>query len=182
MKGNIGILVHTKYFRVINNGQALYVLAVLPQGLGLGRIINTRLGVPVVVVHGVGRKECFEYGPQTPLIPEVSDTAAVRDLGSDVLERVPRDVALAAKHLEVEQGRLAVRIRELVLDVPAERAELLALLDDGVEEANAEHDLAPLVAQNILLEEGLGYFGEGALDVGAQALRRLIRHLDREYF
>ena len=169
---------HAENFGVVDDGQAVDVVAVVLESAQLGRIVDARGRVLVVLVEGFARKEALENGAQAALIPGVGDAAAVRDLARDVDERVPGYVAVLAEHLKVEERALAVRVRELVLDVPAERVELLALLDDGVKEAYAEDDLAPLVAEHVLLEERRLYVGKGALRVGAQALGRLVGHLD----
>lgn len=74
--------------------------------------------------------------------------ATIVQLTGDVLECVPRYVSVLAEHLQVEHRALAVARVELVRDVPAERAELLALLDHGVEHAHAEQHRAPVLAQH----------------------------------
>ena len=65
-----------------------------------------------------------------------------------------------------------------IRDVPPEGAKLLALLDDGVEEAEPEDELAPSCALRVLLEEFGGNASEGAPQIGAKTLGRLVGYFD----
>lgn len=53
---------------------------------------------------------------------------------------------LLQQHAQHFDGRLQIRVIELVRDVPAERAELTPLLDHTVEEREAEQQLLPRLA------------------------------------
>jgi hypothetical protein len=83
-------------------------------------------------------------------------------------------------HSALATRRLAAGA-DLVGDVPAQRAEAAALLDDGVEEAEGVAQLLPLGGLGARVEEGRvgdGVEQEGALHVEAQALGGLVGHLD----
>lgn len=57
-------------------------------------------------------------------------------------------MSVFAEHLQIRHGTLAVAVVELIRDVPTERTKLLALLDYGVEHANAEYHRTPVLPQN----------------------------------
>eukprot|EP00962_Isochrysis_galbana_P020204 scaffold5892_cov112-Isochrysis_galbana.AAC.19 len=82
------------------------------------------------------------------------------------------------EQLRLAQRRVGVAVSELVLDVPAEGAELLSLEDDGVEEEQTEHHLAPYFGFVAGIEALARHGLDGRNHVGAQALRRLVGHLD----
>ena len=176
LKSDIGVLVHTEYFGIIDNGQLLDVLAILLERLGLGRKINTRRGILIIGLESLGREESLQNGAQTPLIPRVRDTTTIRDLARDINESIPGYSALFAEHLKVEQRTFTIRVREVILNIPAQRAELASLLDNSVEEADAEHDFAPVHGENVLLEKGRLYFSESASNIGTQTFGRLVGH------
>jgi hypothetical protein len=69
-------------------------------------------------------------------------------LARDVGQCIPGDFAFVAEHLEVEQRTLAITIIELVLDIPAQGSELLALENNSVEEANTEDHSTPVHAKH----------------------------------
>ena len=74
-----------------------------------------------------------------------------------------------------------VWLRELVGHVPAQGAKLEALLDKGMEEAEAEQELVELCGPVAAVEElGIRYrvVEVGLQEVGAEALWRLVGHLD----
>lgn len=155
---------HAENLGVVDHGQRVDIVSELAEWVEFGRVIDARGGILVARLESLGREKALQNGAQTSLVPEIGHTAAVSDLARDVDERVPRNVAVFAEHLEVREGALAVRVVEFVFDVPAERAEFLALLDDRVEEANTEYDFFPFLAQDVLLKEG-------RLDLGKCTLR-----------
>lgn len=66
---------------------------------------------------------CFSHYTNTYLTP-----LSVNFPTSDVDESVPRDGALFAVEVEVEQSTLPVTVIKLIADVPAQRTELLPFL------------------------------------------------------
>lgn len=133
----------------------------------------------------------------------VRDLAAVLNLGDHVLDGRPRDRARVEVLLEEEEARRQVAVVELVLrrggratvgggggpptrrppthrHAESERAELAALLDDRVEEAEHVDELAPLrrvdALEAVLVDDRL----EGAHDACLHARGRLVRALERE--
>ena len=91
-----------------------------------------------------------------------------------VADRIVGQVVIAIdKHLELADTDAQIGLVEAVGDVEAERPELAALLDEGVEEAEAEEEFAPrhgLVAVVEEVEVRDGVVHVGADEVGAQAL------------
>mmetsp|Transcript_22137 Transcript_22137/g.48342 ORF Transcript_22137/g.48342 Transcript_22137/m.48342 type:complete len:214 (+) Transcript_22137:1762-2403(+) len=112
----------------------------------------------------------------------VRDLASVVALPCRVAERVIRDLGvLVQEHLELPHADAQVILVELIRNVPANRAELAPLLHDGVEEGQAEQQLAELLVLHAALKElGVadGVRGVGAQQTGTQALGRLVCHLD----
>ena len=110
---------------------------------------------------------------QTP-VSAVRHAATVVALAEQIVECGERQVlVLVQEHLQLPQADAQVGLVELVGDVPAEGAELAALLDEGVEEAEAEEEFAPrhgLVAVVEEVEVRDGVVHVGADEVGAQAL------------
>ena len=70
-----------------------------------------------------------------------------------------------------------VRLIEFVLDVPAQRSVLAALLQDGVQEGHGVDQQRPGRRRRVI-EQILRDVGEGALETGADALRRLVGELN----
>eukprot|EP00968_Pinguiococcus_pyrenoidosus_P021795 scaffold2923_cov313-Pinguiococcus_pyrenoidosus.AAC.3 len=111
----------------------------------------------------------------------IRDSPAVVALANGVAQRLPRDLVVVVKEeLELLHADLEVALIEPIRDVPPERTVQAPLLDDRVEEAQAVQDvpeLRALRALGVKLLVGDGIRLEGADQVGAQALRRLDRHL-----
>ena len=126
---------HSEYFGAVLDGQVADVLEVLVQRVEVGRKVDARLRVLVVgVVDALLAEEPRQHGLQAPLVDCVRHPPSVGYFSCYVDERVPRyGVVLVgvrpAEEVEVEVGALPVGIRERVADVPAERSELLALLE-----------------------------------------------------
>ena len=90
----------------------------------------------------------------------------------------PLEVHVVEVVLHELHRRVVVGGVELVRYVPAERAELAPLLNDGVQEGDTEEHGAPLRHVRDL-EEVLRDVGVRALQTSLDALRRLVRVLDR---
>eukprot|EP00162_Nutomonas_longa_P015768 comp22409_c0_seq1/m.54601 comp22409_c0_seq1/g.54601 ORF comp22409_c0_seq1/g.54601 comp22409_c0_seq1/m.54601 type:complete len:806 (-) comp22409_c0_seq1:847-3264(-) len=115
----------------------------------------------------------------TALVKMIGDTAAIVDLAKQILQRLERNLALVVEILAqhaVRDGKVGVV--PLVGDVPSDGSELAALLDDGMEEGQAKDELlelARLCARLILFFVDRE---ERALQVGLDALGRLVGQLD----
>eukprot|EP00964_Phaeocystis_antarctica_P055484 scaffold32640_cov63-Phaeocystis_antarctica.AAC.2 len=147
------------------------------------------------VLLGVGREEevRLERGLAEGLLEQrrhaaavlvVGDAAAVVALARAVAQRGERHIGVGLEeelrlaHADAQVGRV-----ELVLDVPTNGPVLAPLLDDGVEEAQPVDELlegprvlAAAVVEKVHVVDRVGE--EGAEQVGAQPLGRLVGHLD----
>mmetsp|Transcript_66775 Transcript_66775/g.204363 ORF Transcript_66775/g.204363 Transcript_66775/m.204363 type:complete len:344 (-) Transcript_66775:4439-5470(-) len=111
------------------------------------------------------------------------DPASVVALASQVIQR--RDWRLVGvivqEHHELARGNAQVIFCELVRNIPPQRSEEAPLLDDSVEEAQAENEplerrLVGARLEELLLRQRIHVVR--ARHVGPQALRRLVGHLD----
>mmetsp|Transcript_59669 Transcript_59669/g.172846 ORF Transcript_59669/g.172846 Transcript_59669/m.172846 type:complete len:385 (+) Transcript_59669:1071-2225(+) len=113
------------------------------------------------------------------LVLLVGDAAAIVDLRPQELEDLVRDLRVVVQ--EIFQlpavGRQVLR-REVVRDVPADGSELAPVLADRVEETEAVHEACIRFGLLAIRQHAVVYFHHRAKDVGPQALRRLVRHLD----
>ena len=107
----------------------------------------------------------------------------IDDLTADILENIEGHVGLVEGQyvLELEDEDLEVGAVELVGQIPAERTELLALLDECVNEADAEEQPLPVLAVVVALERLLvddAARTERLLQVVFETARWLDCHLD----
>mmetsp|Transcript_34219 Transcript_34219/g.81574 ORF Transcript_34219/g.81574 Transcript_34219/m.81574 type:complete len:561 (-) Transcript_34219:3549-5231(-) len=183
--------VQPEHLRRVDHRQLVHVLPHARQVLGLRGVVLAVLREGVVVgLDRRGREVLGEDGGDAALVHVVGDAPAVVDVAHHVAERLVRHLVLLLEvHAQVRLGCENVRLVPLVPDVPADGAVLAALLHDGVEEGEPEEQLLPrphlLVRLGVLLrlvvkvqKLALRHVLVGALDVGAQALRRLVGQLD----
>mmetsp|Transcript_372 Transcript_372/g.699 ORF Transcript_372/g.699 Transcript_372/m.699 type:complete len:251 (-) Transcript_372:1384-2136(-) len=158
--------------------QVSFVLGVL------GREVDSRRGELVVVVReGLVVVEGFEDDGHQPSVLVLSHSAAVVALSGEVVEGVEGHLlgVLVNENQELSGADSEVGLVELVLDVPAEGAEEPSLLDEGVEEAEAEEHLPEDPGLGARLEPllvGDGVSAEGLHQVRLQAHGGLVGHLD----
>mmetsp|Transcript_1527 Transcript_1527/g.5997 ORF Transcript_1527/g.5997 Transcript_1527/m.5997 type:complete len:549 (+) Transcript_1527:50-1696(+) len=150
------------------------------------RAIDVRVGRQPVVgvsVDALGEEDAHDGHERGPVVV-VRDAPAVVALAHEVRQRLQRHlVLLVDEHLQLAHGDLEVGVVEAIGDVPAEGAVLLALLHEGVEEAQPEEQraegahLGALAAQVELVR--LDGVGDVRLhDVGAEPCGGLVGHLD----
>mmetsp|Transcript_46775 Transcript_46775/g.83841 ORF Transcript_46775/g.83841 Transcript_46775/m.83841 type:complete len:345 (+) Transcript_46775:834-1868(+) len=133
---------HAEDLGVVMDGQVPDVILVGIQGTQLGDLVDATVGHAEFICQHFLPEEVSEDGHHCPAVPGVCDTAAVHNLPDHVLQRLPRDLWLLIKeHEQPLEGHRQVDIPKVILDVPAKRAKLLALRDDGVEEAGPKQQL-----------------------------------------
>ena len=71
---------HAKYLWIIDDGETLDVLPELLDRVLFGTVVGARLGIHIAFVQGLLRKEGFQDGAETALVPVVSYSAPVGDL------------------------------------------------------------------------------------------------------
>mmetsp|Transcript_152655 Transcript_152655/g.266544 ORF Transcript_152655/g.266544 Transcript_152655/m.266544 type:complete len:373 (+) Transcript_152655:788-1906(+) len=115
---------------------------------------------------------------QAPAVEIVGHAPPIVDLPTQELDHRIRDVVIDIQevvHLLDADGQ--VSRRELILDVPAQGAELAPLLDHRMEEAEGEEQLLEHVCALGALQELVCEGRVGADDVVSQPLWGLVRHL-----
>mmetsp|Transcript_66951 Transcript_66951/g.173574 ORF Transcript_66951/g.173574 Transcript_66951/m.173574 type:complete len:333 (+) Transcript_66951:1144-2142(+) len=166
-----GILVHW---------QRLQVVPGLVQGALGWRVVRLQACEPEARHQHRRREVALQHRGDQPHVLVVCDAAAIVHLGDDVLQRCPGDLGLSDEvHAHLLAGHLEVGVHPLVGDVPTDGAELAALQDHRVEEGEAKEQF--FVLSGLLragLVDVLADVLEGTAEVGAQALRRLVRDLD----
>mmetsp|Transcript_125484 Transcript_125484/g.363038 ORF Transcript_125484/g.363038 Transcript_125484/m.363038 type:complete len:436 (+) Transcript_125484:689-1996(+) len=180
----IGIRVQAEDLRVLIDGQASDVLHVPLSVCELRRVVNARWRELVVLLVDVGTVEvCDDRGDGDPIV-RIRHSAAVVRLGGRVLERfVWHDrVLILQEDAQLVRADLAVGLRELVRDVPAQRSEVASLLDEAMEEEQAEQHLAECMLASFVLGAGfveplLVQARVCAQQIGLQTLWWLHRHL-----
>mmetsp|Transcript_6911 Transcript_6911/g.16610 ORF Transcript_6911/g.16610 Transcript_6911/m.16610 type:complete len:820 (-) Transcript_6911:3765-6224(-) len=109
----------------------------------------------------------------------VRDAPAVVDERREHAHNVVRHVVVHVDvELELRAADVEVGLVEAVAYIPAERAKLLALDREGMEEAEAVEKLAVDHRLVRLLQVLVRHLEEGRPHVGLEALRRLFGHLD----
>ena len=110
----------------------------------------------------------------------ISDSSTVVDLSSNEVKHLVRDEVVSIEEsLELHSADLEVLVGEAVGDVPTDCAELTSVLDDGVEEGEAEEELLVLVGLLTVVELSVVERSVGSQEVSFQTLRRLESDLDR---
>mmetsp|Transcript_14719 Transcript_14719/g.22387 ORF Transcript_14719/g.22387 Transcript_14719/m.22387 type:complete len:562 (-) Transcript_14719:3076-4761(-) len=140
---------------------------------GRGRVVVEGLGA------GVGREPHLGVRLEHAPVQVVCDFPAVLGLGHHVLEGGPGDGAVVQVLLQEEDAGGQVARVVLVGDAPAEGAELAALLHHGVQEAQAEDQLAPLGGLHALQPLLVHDDRVGAQQAGLEPRGRLVGHLGR---
>mmetsp|Transcript_13600 Transcript_13600/g.34405 ORF Transcript_13600/g.34405 Transcript_13600/m.34405 type:complete len:273 (-) Transcript_13600:2791-3609(-) len=166
--------------RVFVHGQASDIVSDFFKRALLRRIVVLkRTQLVAVVQYPFVEVPLQESADQTHILV-VRHPAAIVHLGDDVLQRCPGDLGLSDEvHAHLLAGHLEVGVHPLVGDVPTDGAELAALQDHRVEEGEAKEQF--FVLSGLLragLVDVLADVLEGTAEVGAQALRRLVRDLD----
>eukprot|EP01136_Pigoraptor_vietnamica_P000134 Opistho-1_new@25059 len=176
---NVRVRVEAEHLGRVDEREFLDELAVLVDRLLDGD--DVALVEAEVVREHVVAEPRLRIRVEQALVKVVRDAAAVLDLADHVAHRVPRDALARVDLVEVVLHKLhareEVRLVELVGDVPAERAELAALLHRRVEERDrVEHRLPE--RQVVHVEHVLRDPVVRALEARLDALRRLVRELD----
>lgn len=111
-------------------------------------VARAREVVPLVAIEDEGPEILFQIGDEHASIESICHSAAVHCISNQVAESLPRQlfviglVCLCQVHANETEGNLEVRLVEVVVHIPADLAELLALLDDRMEEGqHIEHRL-----------------------------------------
>jgi len=149
----------------------------------LRRRIRAALPVVVLLRNSLRTEEVAQQTKQTPPVVVVGYTASVDHLARDVLEVAEGNVlrVVGKETLQLKDGHLEVGAVEFVGQVPAERAELLALVDESVDEAEAEEEALPVGAVVVgVVDVGVDEAArtEVLLEVVLEAARGLDGHLD----
>jgi hypothetical protein len=146
LEGNIGILMKTEDFRVLDQRKLLNIVHVDINGAVGRSIVNTRLRELVAFFENLRVRILPEESYEAATIPIISDTTTVVDLTGDVEHGIPRDFFLLIKEdLQHSGGCFEVGVIEVVSDVPTEGTELPSLLKDSMEERETENELLPSI-------------------------------------
>lgn len=142
------------------------------------RLVEARGGRLIAILKDGGRVVVLEDGHQRDAVVAVGDLATVVALPARVLERVEGDLlVLVQEDLQLPHRDAEVVLVELVRDVPPDGAELLALVDDGVEEGEAPEHLAELDVLLAAVEQlhvGYRVHHVRAQEAGCEALGGLV--------
>jgi hypothetical protein len=115
-----------------------------------------------------------------PAVPVVGHTAAVVDLGDQVLERVPRRlIVLVEVQPQAQLGHLEIGIVEIVRDIPPQIEELAPVDEHGVEPAHGVEQLLVLEGLAARVELLVAHVVDQPRHVRLEALGRLGGHLQR---
>lgn len=102
-------------------------------------MINPTLTELVSIPHDIIVDIILQYGLNQPDILIVSDPATIIDLGSKEIDDFVRHVIVfIQQHFQLSFTYCQVFVGELVSDVPSDGSEFTTVLDDGVEEGEAE--------------------------------------------
>ena len=188
---DVRVGVQPEHLGVRRDGQLTEVLEVLLV-LPLGRRVEDAAGRKLVLLgHDVDVERpavvVGEDGHEGSSIVAVRHASTVVTLAHEVDQGLKRrgqglvGAGLVEEHPQLTQRDFQIRIVEAVRDVPTERSEVLALLDEGVEEGETHEELLPLRRSRASVEKvaiGDGIVGERLHHVRAQPLGRLVGHLD----
>eukprot|EP00968_Pinguiococcus_pyrenoidosus_P007309 scaffold486_cov254-Pinguiococcus_pyrenoidosus.AAC.2 len=153
VKREVGVRVQTEDLGRVDLRQTIAIGAVLGDLLRAGHDVlkvagNAEDGVGRVVAEallaGGGAKPHLRVGLEEVSVQVVRDLAAVLSLGHHVLKRRPRDRPSVQVPLQEADAGGQVSVVVLVRYAPAQAAVVAALLDDAVQEAQREQQLAPL--------------------------------------
>lgn len=103
-------------------------------------VVDARRREPMVIVEDLFIVVVRKEGGQETAILVICDLASVVALASQILECIERSLVrvLVEEDAQLPDTDSEVIVSELIGDVPAKGAELSALLNDGMEEAEAE--------------------------------------------
>jgi hypothetical protein len=140
-------------------------------------IVEVSLGEEelLVAVEDEVAHEFLEVGVEHTSVVVISDTATVHGLTNEVTESGPGELLFVSLNGLVQvqgnqvQGDTEVGVVEIVRDVPADLAELLAFLDGCVEERKHVDERFVLLL-GALMEDLFGDFGVRHLDVSLKTI------------
>lgn len=146
--------------------------------------VNTWGGELVVVIKDVLTVEILKDGGQKTTILVVCDFTTIVALTSQILECIEGSLiwVLVEEDTELSDWDTKIVVVELVRDVPAERAELSSLLNNGVEESKTKDHLAEFSGLYAVIEEVLHVRNrieqERTVQVSFKTFGRLVCHLN----
>lgn len=109
----------------------------------------------------------------------VGDTTAVIDFCAEEIDNLVGDVSvLVEEHFELFLANAEIFVREFVRDIPADWPEFSSVLDDRVEQAEAEEEFLEIVWLRAVGQFRIAEILVRTQEIRAQALRRLHRHFN----
>mmetsp|Transcript_25181 Transcript_25181/g.84581 ORF Transcript_25181/g.84581 Transcript_25181/m.84581 type:complete len:304 (-) Transcript_25181:4079-4990(-) len=177
------VVVHPENFWIRHRGHRVDVVEVrLERGVRVGCDggVSAAPGELVVVGQDLRRQEIGDDDVGGAHVLVVRHPAPVVHHRSQLPEDLVRHVVvLVDVELELGDADIEVRLVEVVRHVPAQRAKLLALDDERVEEAEAEEELAVRFRLVGPIQFLVAHLDKGGPEVGPEAAGRLLGHLHR---